>query len=119
MKNNRNTLGKRIVALMLSGMIAIGIQPAINVVVDAAETQSEEQETVTTFESGQTAEEILWVISEDLTEGNDIYYAKEETVQVEVAISNSKQNQFKTIRIYRDGKLIEEKKIGKSKKLYF
>ena len=66
MKNNRNTLGKRIVALILSGMIAIGIQPAINVVVDAAETQSEEQETVTTFESGQTAEEILWVISEDL-----------------------------------------------------
>ena len=56
MKNKRNTLGKRIVALMLSGMIAIGIQPAINVVVDAAETQSEEQETVTTFESGQTAE---------------------------------------------------------------
>ena len=119
MKNNRNTLGKRIVALMLSGMIAIGIQPATNVVVDAAETQSEEQENVTTFESGQTAEEILWVISEDLTEGNDIYYAKEETVQVEVAISNSKQNQFKTIRIYRDGKLIEEKKIGKSKKLFF
>lgn len=119
MKNNRNTLGKRIVALMLSGIIAIGIQPATNVVVDAAETQSEEQENVTTSESGQTAEEILWVISEDLTEGNDIYYAKEETVQVEVAISNSKQNQFKTIRIYRDGKLIEEKKIGKSKKLFF
>ena len=123
MKNNRNTLGKRIAALMLSGMIAIGIQPATNVVVDAAETQSEEQENVTTSESGQTevmtAEEILWVISEDLTEGNDIYYAKEETVQVEVAISNSKQNQFKTIRIYRDGKLIEEKKIGKSKKLFF
>lgn len=123
MKNNRNTLGKRIAALMLSGMIAIGIQPATNVVVDAAETQSEEQENVTTSESGQTevmtAEEILWVISEDLTEGNDIYYAKEETVQVEVAISNSKQNQFKAIRIYRDGKLIEEKKIGKSKKLFF
>lgn len=101
MKNNRNTLGKRIAALMLSGIIAIGIQPATNVVVDAAETQSEEQENVTTSESGQTevmtAEEILWVISEDLTEGNDIYYAKEETVQVEVAISNSKQNQFKAI----------------------
>ena len=32
MKNNRNTLGKRIVALMLSGMIAIGIQPTIKVV---------------------------------------------------------------------------------------
>ena len=63
MKNNRNTLGKRIAALMLSGMIAIGIQPATNVVVDAAETQSEEQENVTTSESGQTevmtAEEII------------------------------------------------------------
>lgn len=38
MKNNRNVIGKRIVALMLSGIIAAGAIPVTNIVADMNRT---------------------------------------------------------------------------------
>lgn len=123
MKNNRNVIGKRIVALMLSGIIAAGAIPVTNIVADMNRTDISAQ-TEPAMAGNAQAEavataEILWVTSEDLAQGYDVYYAQKDTIQVEVGFSNPQGEQLKAVRMYHDGKQIEEKKIGKSGKITF
>ena len=123
MKNNRNVIGKRIVALMLSVIIAAGAIPVTNIVADMNRTDISAQ-TEPAMAGNAQAEavataEILWVTSEDLAQGYDVYYAQKDTIQVEVGFSNPQGEQLKAVRMYHDGKQIEEKKIGKSGKITF
>ena len=123
MKNNRNVIGKKIVALMLSGIIAAGAIPVTNIVADMNRTDISAQTEPAMAGNAQAeavaAAEILWVTSEDLAQGYDVYYAQKDTIQVDVGFSNPQGEQLKAVRMYHDGKQIEEKKIGKSGKITF
>ena len=123
MKNNRNVIGKKIVALMLSGIIAAGAIPVTNIVADMNRTDISAQTEPAMAGNAQAeavaAAEILWVTSEDLAQGYDVYYAQKDTIQVDVGFSNPQGEQLKAVRMYHDGKQIEEKKIRKSGKITF